>query len=259
MDQFNSARRLHGIISKAIEHNLDVDKLSVWSTSLGVDKKHRDELNLKISELYWLLSDTERLILKLEGVNDKKSYLKPVLEIRKIFLSQSMTAGAWKEMANPLKSNSLMDLLNICADALESNSQRMGLRKLEEQELEDLRDQIDNVLKKIETSNLETKLKILVIGRLEDIISAISLYQIGGSERLRGKTESAIGAVLTYQSSENEVSDNDKKVLVDVWEVLKRIVLVTSLSEKVPPALEKIGKVAGVVIESAQHLLKGSG
>lgn len=254
MDQLNPARRLHTILNVALQQKSDLQPRQVWQSAfeqLDDNNIGLPEVDFQIAEIFQLLSETERAVSQLKNVGSKDTYLKPIQELRERFLSKSLIGGKWGDIAQNLRANFLMDRLAACADTIALNAQRSGMRTLEDEELTTLLEQVENALRQLDQLELDADFKFLLTTRLEDIIRAIRYYKIGGSECLQREAHAAIGTMLVYQKVSEEMTEDEKKCQFDVWELLRRIQMLTSLADKFPPVLDGMKDIA-------QHLLGGS-
>lgn len=202
MPHDNSARRLHELLTKALEITVkdsnvaNQASIQVWAKVFGVKPSDKDIILSYAEELQSLIKYTRNEINRLQLVRHDP-YVRPLDHISSAFCQFGFLCSPWKNLYNQLNDVSMMALLEAAANAIDNEAQ---LEELSQDQLSQLLETAEALLSDICNSDLDKDLKSFLMVRLEEICIAIRRYSLRGSEGLRIVVESGVGSFLMKAS-----------------------------------------------------------
>ena len=191
----NPVRRLHNLLTKAFDAGdgqpTAASKL-IWAKVFEVSANDNESLISCTDELYGLLRSSLDAVKGLRSVNSEP-HLRTLIRIRSLLYSKNFLNDQWNKFSSGLKDQSLMDLLEMTANAIDRESQ---LAELSQDQLNDLLTSTKELLEEVRQSDLDNDIKTFLIIRLDEVCSAIQYYSISGSAGLRHVIEANIGGTL---------------------------------------------------------------
>lgn len=213
----NSASRLHAILSAVFAYTPEAKMQNVWQELFKLKKNDLYKISLIQPRLIKLANEVGEQIESISHLQKKDIYLKYVNQIADALYRLGHIHNV-QQLHQAINDN-LLDSLHICSDLLNSNSIHEYL--LGDDELEELRKEVDNLIKQIEKLNLENEFKETLLSIILELIYAIDFYRIHGYEGFRVYTERFLGNLLLNKSNfESLKNDNDsKEVLAGVFRI----------------------------------------
>ncbi|ESA37140.1 hypothetical protein N836_00230 [Leptolyngbya sp. Heron Island J] len=191
----NPVRRLHSLLIKAFEAGngqpTAASKL-IWAKVFEVSVDDNESLISCTDELFGLLRSSLDAVKGLHSVNSNP-HMRTLIRIRSLLYSKNFLNDQWKIFSSGLKDQSLMDLLEMTANAIDRETR---LTKLSQDQLNDLLTSAKELLEDIRQSDLDDDIKNFLFIRLDEVCSAIQYYSISGSTGLRRVIEANIGGTL---------------------------------------------------------------
>lgn len=204
----NSASRLHAILSAVFAYTPEAKMQNVWQELFKLKKNDLYKISLIQPRLIKLANEVGEQIESISHLQKKDIYLKYVNQIADALYRLGHIHNV-QQLHQAINDN-LLDSLHICSDLLNSNSIHEYL--LGDDELEELRKEVDNLIKQIEKLNLENEFKETLLSIILELRYAIDFYRIHGYEGFRVYTERFLGNLLLNKSNfESLKNDNDSK------------------------------------------------
>jgi chromosome segregation ATPase len=174
----NPAGRLHGILREAKRQE---DRLSVraaWAAVFGFEENEIAKIYAHLAELSELLIRAESEFRLLDVRHDV--YLKHFPALKLAILAANLDEQ-WKQKKAQLTEHAL-DALEICSERLEMMRPESVV---DTEKLEELRSEIASLFATIETSEIPSELRSVLLGMLNSMQEALSQYRMRGVEGLR--------------------------------------------------------------------------
>lgn len=258
----SSAKHLYSILKKAWDDNTGQQSCKVWSKVFDTDESD-EQLSSKIVELISLINRSKDDIRKLRVDSDEKdSYLSALSEIEVFIVRQDLAGGTnW----NTLKGNTSIDKKTL--SLINSAGRVMILEGVEQivftpQILKDLQEKVEKAIQTVVDSDIESKIKRVIVNELLDIQEAINAYDVQGSSRIQDASNKALGSLFKFlteirNNTFEKVSDKAQETVEKaLFTVLGIAISVTTQSgfDALPDSYKEIIKSlpkASVVLEDA--------
>jgi hypothetical protein len=216
VENFNPAERLLIILQKA--HSQKGTIKEVWSTVFGIHHSNVKELLWNLSNLI-ALSNEVLICLRNNPETNNELYKLPFKNVEQL-LSLTNFDVSW-EGAKGLLNEKVMFGLQHCSYAL---SKLSAEKRIDEKQLEDLRNDVETLINKILKGNISNELKEIFVENLENIRRAILAYKINGSEGLRRAFESSLGSIIhNRELVKKEENKEISSVFFDIIDKLNKL------------------------------------
>lgn len=230
----NAAWRLLNILRQAQQKHDNTRTREVWAEVLGVPKDSTVELLRKLGLLLQLCA-LAKAQLQAAGGTKLDTYTKRFDRIEKAFGANNLDSH-W----GPFKSH----LTEAALDALEIGAHRlseiMTESEIPQDELDQLRAQVDDLLTSVMDSDLHQPFKEFVTKHLELIRAAILEYRLRGTEGLREALERSIGSLVLHPDVQDDVKT-------------------TSLGKKFLSVLSTVGMLVSLTVNTGKLIESGKG
>ena len=216
----NPARRLHSFLvaARGIEENTRVNAaLAQWFSVPEVDMA---EIFTKFSAFLRLIEDTERHLTNVDDPN-KDNFLKCIPPIKDTYAKINLDA-LWRQYGGK-PTDSDLALLSLGAQALDKH-QREAL--IAGNKLDEIRQETTELFDKVQESDLDSDLRVIILDLLETILRSISEYKIRGAEGLKKAVAESVGRLTLEKHLVLQEKDNDS--LKAFWSLLAKLNLVVS-------------------------------
>lgn len=200
MKQSNTLRRLENILYEAVNNGKnDQNSALVLMEAMNFDSEPQN-----IVHFYALLlnakEDAKKInIPKIEG------YIQVLEELNAIFITSPIWGSQWVTFANHIKSKYILTTLDALANYLHSQEPKIFI---EQDFLLELNSELEELLNKILNSDLSKELRRYLSVRIENILKAIRIYTIDGTEGLERATKSLLNDLLL---TEHKLKEEDKQ------------------------------------------------
>jgi hypothetical protein len=142
-----------------------------------------------------------------------------------------------------MNTSPIMRALEFCEEVIEKNAEK---DEIDEQRRVGLYDDVEDLLTKIQESDVSPALKAYIGERLEDIKRALEEYPLRGNTGIRHALQSLIGAVTTHSQ---ELRVHADAFCEGLWSFLTKTATILTLADHV----DKLP----AIIESFKALLLG--
>jgi hypothetical protein len=214
-ESFNPAERLFLILKKARKEPDNKPIKQVWADILGVSPFDARVVLIRLSDLMELFIETKKRLQDYQDTN-KSLFLNPLGKIDQA-LSITNLDQSWGGVKT-LLNETVMHNLQHCSNALSRVSTE---NRIEINELEKLRNDIESLVGKTIDSEFSEDLKQIIINNLENIRRAILAYEIHGISGLKRALESSLGSIA--YNYEPIKSEKNKDVVTDLFKVIERL------------------------------------
>jgi hypothetical protein len=214
MPKHNSASRLYLILQKGSELPNNMATLKAWASLFHMEEPYDVRLSIDVSErLLWLNQELEILKRQLDDSElDRESYAATLRHIEQA-LSTVYLATNWESVKQFLSADTLNPLASWAETFPETEI------PVKQEELDEIRDQAQELEELFGSSTLTEELKVLVLQHVRLLRKALAGYPIVGGRALKAGTFSALGE-LVY--NEQLIKENcgmpEIRQLVDAWE-----------------------------------------
>lgn len=200
MQQSNAIRRLWEVLNRAVSQgksNSPGGHVLLTAMQLEIQPKN-------FVDFYSLMEKAEEAIRTLEDP-DINERIEMIEKLENYFITENVWASAWSSFADYVRQGNILLVLSSLAKELH-NQHPMFL--LERNYLEELTIEFELLLKDVISSNLSKELKQILKERIEEILSAIRNYHIGGTEGLRQSAQLLVSDLVMKQ---HNLTNEDKK------------------------------------------------
>jgi len=215
MQYDNAARRLHEVLTEAIQASKDlgapnsVNTRQVWNTVFG--ESTDEELLAELDDVHNLVKLSRGSVNRLQKVSNKKKYLNSLDAISALMHQIGFLNAKWLLIWNVLQKPMLLDMLEATADAIDNEC---NLLLLSDEQQKYFLESAQALLNEVSNSCIDKTLKKFLVARLEEICSAMRHYAMSGSEGLIQVIEANIGGAvvrsITLAGTESDQSLLDK-------------------------------------------------
>lgn len=240
----NPAGRLHDLLRVAQVQPATLQARNAWAVVFGVEVGDTAALLQMLADLICLVSETKKSIERIEDV-DHNIYLKPFKKIEE-FLTQVNLDARWEKWKNQLDEPTLYGL-QFAADKL---SRVSGCTSITEDEIDEIRKELEEFVTSILQSDLPQGLKALLLGNLESIRRALLAYRVRGVEGIEGELERAIGSLVLHK--EEIPPEGDKSLARTFWE---RFFTFVDRINKAVTLTCTANQIAGPVVQTISHII----
>jgi len=230
----NSAGRLYAILSSLIKLQGSNTAMNAVLQSLGRDSGGLLEFYRSLIELSKLVDQAESELRATADIQHEL-YLAPFPRIRKA-LAINMPEATWQTFSVHI-TESDVTVLGFCAEALSrSNAENL----IDDQELSELREDVDGLAERVMASSIDQELKVILLGQLELLRRAIFDYRIRGVVRLQEALAASLGTIALNNPLFAEAKDTEE--VRGFAKVLKRLGKLIGLAVKAKPLIEPVVK-----------------
>ncbi len=179
------------------------------------------EADLEISsyhliKLFMLIESIENDIQKLD-ILKTNLYIKTIQSIRKWLSIQNYNIS-WDELNENLKNPESLGFQMLYNCAIDLGEQEVIINQ---EQLNELKDNIQSLLEKIIESDISQPLKTLLREKLIELRKVVEDYQFYGADGIRKIAEETLGALMINQTEITQ--EKDKKPVQDFVKLLKDI------------------------------------
>lgn len=189
----NPAGRLHGILTEALPLQANKPARQAWAKVFKIDVSATGKLLYDLAELTELLRLSRERIEQIEGI-DHDLHLQPIEKLEDAFATMNVNA-AWNDFKAHLDDATMVGLA-FCANTL---SQHYKEGEIEGEALESLLDEAEALRKIVLESDLDERLRAVLVENIESFRHAILQYRIRGAEGLLRAVELSIGALVRWR------------------------------------------------------------
>jgi hypothetical protein len=200
MHQSSALRKLEKTLDSAIT-NGNTNKPS-GPILLEAMKLSQESQNLVY--FYELLVKAKDEVRSIKNNPKINTYLKTLEQLHNIFIVNHVWNTSWNTFADYINQTNVIIVLDSLAHFFYNQNPKIFL---EQDFLDKLNDEFKELLDKITESELSKDLKQFLRKRIEDILKAISKYEIDGTEGLEKATKSFVSDLVM---SEHSFKDEDK-------------------------------------------------
>jgi hypothetical protein len=233
----NPAGRLYDILSAARGNNGNNSVKKVWSTVFGIPESELHKIYYYLTLLLNLVEHTEKEI-KLTPNIDHQLYLRPFGPIKSV-LAVSNFDTSWANHSR-LLNEAVMTGLQFCSERL--SQCRPDNPAVDE--LKDLKAEVNGLFESIQSSNIDTELKSVLLDFTESMLRALTEYRLRGISGLRQDLFSILDKL---QRNFKVVEQHKSEPIVQkFWGVLAKYDMISSIALNTPTVLTGFGNLLGM-------------
>lgn len=229
----NPAGRLHELLTKTM-HIANVPIRQVWAKVFEVEENDTIAIYYNLAHLHNLTIEIEQMISRIPDANHEL-FLRNMGNIRKA-LSWPNIGSLWNELKNVLTEQAVTDLA-FCAEEIDKFYKESAIP---EEELENIKVEIDKLFKQLSDSTIDLKLKITLQDLLEAMRRAVNEYHIRGAKGMREVIDYSLGSILRHR--EDIKNDNHKQIIKNFTAFLVKVDDIVARAIKYAPLLEFASK-----------------
>lgn len=199
----NPAQRLLNILEHGKQFGTNQTCKTVWCEILEVEPKSTHMLLGRIGKTMALADEIVSELGKLENVKVER-YLAWIPRLETAF-SKSPLDQQWGNFINHVDTH-VINYLEMTSDLLSARSPQAVLDK---DQLDEIKDEALDLLKLIDTSNIEFKLKKYLTDQIARICISIEEYVITGATDIIDIVESTFGKALLHKEIAEERNKSD--------------------------------------------------
>lgn len=237
MDSDNPAARLYSILDKGKKIDGNSRCRDVWQGLLNVNTP---EQALLISRLGKLMELPQKIIeiVQSEFPNQLKTCNHWSTQVDKAFMVQNLN-DKWATFTNHIDAHAL-NFLSITTELLQT---KLPTKLLNEDELNDIRDSINDLLKETMESDIPNEIKQYISRKLHELLLHVDEYRITGVQPIMDGMETILGHAfydIEYRKCLSGTSLGEK--LFDVLNKISSLVTVALGAPQLPGAFDNIAK-----------------
>jgi hypothetical protein len=243
----NPAQRLITLLTKAKNHNRKATVKDGWAAVFGLERNNTAAIFKALVQALVETDNLERQIRSLED-HDHEILLEYLPRMRSVFSKMNLEVG-WHEVADNLPPE-IFYSLKICNERLE---RLLPEKEITGDDLRSLQDEINELLQRVRASNLKPKIRSVLADLMTAALYSINSYELRGAKGLREDLFVILSELQRhYKDLENQ---NEPKIVRDVWKVLERIDVVTSIATNVSPILTTLAPLLPpAIVESLKQI-----
>lgn len=200
MQQSNTLRRLANILREAVKNGKnDQNSALVLMEAMNFNSEPQN-----IVYFYALLLNAKEDAKKI-NIPEIEGYIQVLNELNAIFITSPIWGSRWDIFANHIKSKYVLTTLDALANYLHSQEPKIFIEK---DFLLELNSEFEELLNRMLNSDLSKELKRYLSVRIENILKAIRIYTIDGTQGLEEAAKSLLNDLLI---TEHRLKDEDKK------------------------------------------------
>ena len=221
--QNNPAGRLGSILKAANSMNdKSVAAKVAWAEILETALDNIPLLLRRLGQVMELPEVVRQQIMRQKDI-DQEVYLKWLPKVQRAFGNTNLKAPL-STFTDPIDEAAL-DGLDFCADLL---SRKMPEKILDKGVLKSIYDDTNKLMEDIVGSDIDKDLKIFMLEKLDQVISAIKEYKIKGANPVEKVVESTYGAIVMHENIYKKTKDT--KHGSDFWKILSRVAVVVGIT-----------------------------
>ena len=234
----NPARRLKNILLRTSRYSSgERSTQHIWAHFFKIDEQDIVEVNRHLLMLVDLYREVQHMMDRI-GAAGTNIVLRDLEGFERRLLPANLTLS-WTS----LNTSPIMRALEFCEEVIEKNAEK---DEIDEERRVGLYDDVEDLLTKIQESDVSPALKAYIGERLEDIKRALEEYPLRGNTGIRHALQSLIGAVTTHSQ---ELRVHADAFCEGLWSFLTKTATILTLADHV----DKLP----AIIESFKALLLG--
>ncbi|QGX40927.1 hypothetical protein [Permianibacter aggregans] len=243
--QNNPAGRLHDILSAARQHPPKEPARKVWASIFDITPEDTGTLLKMLADLIDLVHETKAAIQKLDDV-DQNLHLKPFKRIESALSTFNLDAS-WEHWKNQIDDSTLLGL-QFSADKL---SRLSGTTSIPNDELANLRSQLDALIGFVAESSLVPEIKIFMLRHLERLRHALLAYRVRGLDGLQEGLETIVGSFMLNSEAvkSSATTEEEKEAMKKIFNLIDQFNKVVSFArnakELASPAIQLLTQLIG--------------
>lgn len=201
MQQSNALRKLEETLTKAITNGNTKQAsglILLEAMNLG-DQPHN------FVDFFELLNKAEEEARSIRTKPRIDRYLQTIEKLHEYFVVQHAWGVPWNTFAIYIEDKGILNTLDSLAEFFHSENPEIFL---ENDFLDNLKNEFNLISEKILQSDLSKELKRFLIGHIENLLNAIRRYQVDGTEGLKKAAQSLVSDLVM---TEHSLKDVDKK------------------------------------------------
>ena len=206
----NPAGRLLAILEEAEKigkKNTKQKCREVWAQVLKVEVTETEKLFTGYLAIMNLTSLAKRSLEELDDV-DPELHLSPFNRLQQGFSTVGFN-HQWEQF-NKFLDPATITGMKHCSHIL---STTVGEKIITQQVLDELKEEIEQLQKRVMQANLSEELRALLFEKLEEMYKAVIDYNVNGANGMKQALESTIGGLwLAYEPVKNEVKEGNSVV-----------------------------------------------
>ncbi len=263
----NPAERLFVILTRASEANKNATITKVLSDAMkknALDTSEQDPI--KLLELINHIEEQMKKNFPSNTSGKQRGYMALLTEIREN-LSKAILLGASSSLTNTwqhagLLNNPTWTILRFF-EACVHDFEEYGV-SIDKNLLDDLRNDVESLIKSVYESQLNEDIKNFVIHQLREIKNALDKYYYYGAKGVKKEIYSALVEIgmIQKQDDENEQTEENKNLWRKIFESLSNwassinpLLNTVIIADKIPPIIKQTAELIGNTIK---HLPPGN-
>ncbi len=220
----NPAGRLHAVLSDARRRSAKEPARVVWAQVFGVEPTDSGSILLGLADVIRQVDEAKKAVASIPEVDaELYSSAFPVLERAFVSLNLEASFDQFSSRIDP----PTMVALEFAAEVLSRHSPEQPIPK---ENLDDLLEQVEQLLKAVVESDVEDEFKVTLVEYLERIRQAILRYRLLGARGLREAMDQTIGFLA--RTDGEATGEPRRNVLQGVMGVLKNLNTILSLATR---------------------------
>ncbi len=198
----NAASRLRDLLIKAKEIDRNISNKQAWDLLLQTNNNRA----LLLSRMGKFISLPEIISTTISNNVDTNTEVFKHIEdqVYKAFTSQVFN-DIWAHFTNHIDDHTL-NYLGLASSLLETQTKT---KKLESEELEEIRDSFVKLLDTVRNSEISPKLKSYIATQLHNLISSVDDYFITGAEPILNQVETTVGHAFVDPEYKSFLRDDE--------------------------------------------------
>jgi hypothetical protein len=230
----NPAERLHVFLSSALVCDQNQSMLAVWTELFEITAPTEISVSRYVLGMADCLEDIKKQLSLRPNVN-MNTYTKSFGSIEAV-LSPCVLRHNGSQVLAPLLTAEVMTRLEFCAEEL----RRFDIEvELPIDELIAIRLEVEALIELITSSNIEDRLRLVLIEDLERMLFAVRLYRVQGMKALATVHRSILGAAEAHDKTITASSKDDKEILARLGRFLEKVEKSVSAVSKISAAISK--------------------
>lgn len=239
-EQTNTIKRLHNILSAVIDHgSANVTPASSASIAWtgAFEMSSQECLDNLLCGLIADISDYERLVKRDTRINEAV-HLKHIARVKSGLLG--VNSGVWESFRKTFD-DGLLDVLLLMSEHVSAHRVE---EIIPEQELASLQADVEEVIKNVEDSALDSDIKGVLLEGLVSVQQAVRDYRIFGAEGIRNAVDRNLATWARYHKVFAEAEETDNQGIFCTYKkLINEVNVLVTMTLKFKPLAESAAQV----------------
>lgn len=197
IERTSPAGRLFELLNEALQMDGNKAAMNVWADVLKIDPADRAAVFAGVGDTLRLIVES-KVIVAANPELKQELFLSTLSNVESVLTSHHLP-GQWSSVRQGLAGPPMV-AMEFCAEALDRLSDEL---KVDQSVLDALRAELDAMLQKVLSADLDGEVKAEFALRLEELRDSVVRYRIEGAARVRRGADALVGTLVSTSRRPN--------------------------------------------------------